>query len=210
MPNDLTLQGLSAGLRRQVQGVKRQVTDIAGKFGVVRESIKMLAPRVIGIYNAIKAENAAYTFVDFARLFDATIPTHAADRDGAMGYRNHKVYYTLQYMQRQVTLRPRGQRGVRDSATDALARTIATMLQLPNVDPNVVWAAVQSEFGFGERVMTRLRRRVESTQPLFSLTVPRAGQVRVGNVIHMEPRAGAPAEPAAAQPAAGRRRRVAA
>lgn len=209
MPNDLTLQGLSAGLRRQVQGVKRQVTDIAGKFGVVRESIKMLAPRVIGIYNAIKAENAAYTFVDFARLFDATIPTHAADRDGAMGYRNHKVYYTLQYMQRQVTLRPRGARGVRDSATDALARTIATMLQLPGVDANAVWAAVQTEFNFGERVMTRLRRRVESTQPLFQLQVPRAGQVRMGNVIHMEPRVEAAAEPAAA-PAAGRRRRVAA
>lgn len=175
---------LSAALRRQLEALRRPVVQAAQRFGVIRESLRDLAPQVIRLYNAITAENERFSFVEFARLFDHTIPTHAADKDGVIGYRNHKVYYTLQYMRRLVTLRPRGRQGVRDSATDGLARTLATILQIV-ADPAPVWAAVQQEFRFSERLINNLRKRVENTKPLFALEIRRP--VAVGNVIHMPP-----------------------
>lgn len=212
MPEVVSINTLSAALRRQFTAVKRPVLDLATRFSTVRASLDEIAPRVIGLYNSIKAENAQFSFAEFARLFDPSVPTHSADTDDEPGYRNHKVYYTLQYMQRKVTLGSRGRgAGVRTSASEALARTIATMLQLPGVDKDQIFETVKAEFGFGDRVMARLRRRVENTQPLFHLTVPRAGTVRVGNVIHMEPRpaAAAATEPAAAARGRGRRRAAA-
>lgn len=179
----VTINNLSAALKRQVFALRRPITDIANRFGVVRESLKDTAPKVMRLYNAIKADNESFTFVEFARLFAPDLPTHPADKDGVTGYRNHKIYYTLDYMRRMANLRPRGRQGVRDSATDALARSIATILQVV-ADAGPVWQAVQAEFQFNERMMTGLRRRVEATRPLFALTLPRP--VRVGNVIHME------------------------
>lgn len=204
----ITIDALSAALRRRLEAQRRPVLLLATRYGVVRESLKERAEPVMALFHAIKAEHAEFTFVEFARLFDPTVPTHAKDADGGVvGYRNHKVYYTLDYMRRLQTQRPRGQQGVRDSATDALARSIATILQVvPDAAP--VWDAVQREFAFPERVMTRLKRRVEATRPLFALTVPRAGVVRVGQVIHME-RAQRP-EAVAEAPAAARPRRRAA
>lgn len=178
---------LSAAHRKGVQALRRQVTDAAKQFGVVREKLSDLAPKVVKLFNSITAENANFTFVEFCRMFDPSIPTHAADKDGVIGYRNHRVYYTLQYMRRLVTAnapgRRRGQQGVRDSATDALARTLATILQIV-AEPEQVFAAVQSEFGFGERLMTRLRKRVEATKPLIKLETARPA--KVGSVVHME------------------------
>jgi hypothetical protein len=174
---------LPANLRRLVFDLRRPIMQAAQKFGVIRESLKELAPRVMRAFAALQAHDAAISFVQFARMIDPTIPTAAADRDGATGYRNHKTYYTLQYMRRLVQLRPRGRQGVRDSATDALARTIATMLQFV-ADPESVWKAVQAEFGFSERVITGLRRRVGQTKPLFVAKPQRP--VPVGKVIHME------------------------
>src|SRR5690349_11080230 len=120
----ITINTLSAAHRKAVQGMRRQVLDAAHKFGALRERLSDLAPKVVKLYNAIVAEQDGFTFVDFCRLFDATVPTHAADRDGVTGYRNHRTYYTLQYMRRLVQMsgtRRRTQQGVRDSATDALA-----------------------------------------------------------------------------------------
>jgi hypothetical protein len=119
-------------------------------------------------------------------LFDASVPTHAADRDGQIGYRNHRTYYTLAYMRRLVLLsgsRRRTPGGVRDSATDALARTLATVLQIVD-DAERVWSAIQAEFAFSERLMTRLRKRVAETKPLIRLET--AKPAKIGNVIHME------------------------
>jgi hypothetical protein len=190
---------LSASLKRQVTALQKPVSDLAERFSVVRTSLKDIAPKVMGCFNAIKAEHPQFSFVEFARLFAPDLPTHAADRDGGQqGYRNHKVYYTLDYMRRMSNLRPRGRQGVRDSATDGLARAIATILQF-RIDPEIVWNAVQAEFGFTERPMNNLRKRVAATQPLFSVTLPPRAAVKVGNVIHME-RQTAPA--AAEQPAA--------
>lgn len=159
-----------------------------------------IAPRVIGLYNSIKNENARFSFADFARLFDPSVPM------GSTEYRKHKVYYTLQYMQRIVTLGGRARNtGVRPSATEALARTIATLIKA-GVEPETVFSAVKSEFGYTDPVMKRLRRRVEATQPLFNITIPRAGVIRVGNVIHVEPPAVTATEAATEVPAARRRR----
>jgi hypothetical protein len=147
-----------------------------------------------------------FTFVDFVRLFDDSVPTHAADRDGVTGYRNHPTYYTMQYMRRLIATqgRQRGPQGVRDSATDALARTLATVLQIVE-DHERVWNAIQTEFQFSERLMTRLRRRVQDTKPLIKLEATRPA--KVGNVIHMD-RAAAPPQAEATEPMQQPGRRV--
>lgn len=182
-------ENLSAGMARQVAALKRPVMDAARQFGAVRERLSDLAPKVLRLFASIQAEHDGFTFVDFVRLFDSTVPAHAAERDGVEGYRTHKTYYTLDYMRRLQAGRPRGRQGVRDSATDALARTLATVLQVVE-SPEPVWAAIQQEFGFTERLLTRLRKRVEDTKPLVRLAV--AKPLKVGNVVHME-RATAPA-----------------
>lgn len=181
MAEDVTIKTLSAVFQKQVTGLRKSVLDLSKKFGVVRDSVKTTAPKVIKLFDQLKAEYGL-SFVEFARLFDASVPTNAGTPEKP-GYRAHKVYYTLDYMRRLSNLRPRGQRGVRDSATDALARTIATVLQVvPNPEP--IWQAVQKEFNFGERVMTGLRKRVENTKPLIEIKAKQAPSI--GDVIHME------------------------
>lgn len=180
---------IGAAWKRQIAALAGPVKTLAKSFGVVRESVKNdVGPRVMKLFNAIKAEHAAFTFVEFARLMDPTIPTHATDRGAVVGYRNHKVYYTLMYISRQTTQRKRGAAaggGVRDSAVDSLARTIKTILQVAGQQGEVVWQAIQSEFGYGERIMGRLRKRVAATEPLFVINA-KPGNVKVGNVIHMQ------------------------
>jgi hypothetical protein len=186
---------LSADHRRQVKELTRPITDVAQKFGVIRERLSELAPKVVKLFNAISAAHDGFTFVEFARLFDPSIPTHAADRDGETGYRNHKVYNTLTYMRRLVQTNRqgrRGQQGVRDSATDALARVLRTLQGIVK-DDAPLWNAVQSEFQFSERLMTRLRKRVASTEPLIHLSVTKPATL--GAVIHMERHADAEPQP---------------
>jgi hypothetical protein len=185
---EVTLETLNAAAKRQVLALRRPVMDAARQFGAVRERLSDLAPKIVKLFNMILADNEAFTFVSFVRLFDPTVPTHAADRNGETGYRNHRTYYTLAYMRRLVQLqgtRRRTPGGVRDSATDALARTLATVLQVVE-DSEAVWHAIQSEFQFTERLMTRLRKRVDATKPLIQLEPTRRATVSVGKVIHME------------------------
>ncbi len=187
MPNleSITINVLSAQHKRTLQALKRPVVDAARSFGAVREKLVDLAPRVIKLFHGITAEHERVTFVEFVRMFDPSVPMHAADRDGTIGYRNHRVYYTLAYMRRLVQQggKRRGQQGVRDSATDALARTLATILQIVS-EPEPVWNAIQQEFAFSERLMTRLRKRVDATQPLIKLETARPA--KIGGVIHMD------------------------
>jgi AraC-like DNA-binding protein len=204
MAESVTLENLAATLRRQVQALKRPIMDAARQFGAVREKLSDLAPKVVKLFATIQAEHERVTFVEFVRMFDPSVPTHAPERNGVEGYRTHKTYYTLDYMRRLARNRagqgrPRGQQGVRDSATDALARTLATVLQVVE-NPEPVWAAIQQEFGFTERLLTRLRKRVEETKPLVKLAI--AKPLKVGNVVHMERRM----PEAAPQPAAERDR----
>lgn len=174
---------LTAGLKRQVDALKRPVMDAAGKFAAVREKLSDLAPKVMKVFTAITAENERFTFVEFVRLFDSSVPTKAGGEDG---YRVHRTYYTLAYMRRMVQLggaqRQGAGQGVRNNATDALARTLATVLQIV-ADQEAVYRGIQEEFGWGERIMTRLKKRVEDTKPLFKLASPKP--LRIGNVIHM-------------------------
>lgn len=185
----VTFESLTASLQRQIKSLRQPIKDLAAKFGLVREKLKDTAPKVLQLFNDIKAKHQRFTFVEFARLIDPSIPTHGPDREGVVGYKNHKTYYTLDYMRRLINLRPRGRQGVRDSATDALARTIATVLQVVK-DGAPVWGAIQEEFKFNERQINNLRKRVISTQPLFVLNVPPRSTVKIGKVIHM-PRIGA-------------------
>ncbi len=181
------VNALTGVQKRQLAGLKRGVIDASKGLANVREKLSDLAPRVIALFNSIIAENVNFTFVEFCRLFDPSVPTNAADRDGQPGYRNHRVYYTLDYMRRlvrQAGQQRRGRQGVRDSAVDDLARMLATVLQIVS-DPDQVWNAVQAEFHYSERVMTRLRRRVENTKPVLKLAIPKP--VKVSGVIHMEP-----------------------
>lgn len=187
MPTSITEGKLSGAHRRTLATLKRSVLDAARAFGTVRERLTDLAPKITKLYNGIVAENERFTFVEFARMFDPSVPTHAADRDGTTGYRNHRVYYTLAYMRRLVQTAStgrRGQQGVRDSATDGFARTIATVLQLVK-DPETVWTAIQSEFDYSERLMTRLRKRVAETQPIIKLVS--TSPAKIGPVVHMTP-----------------------
>lgn len=181
--------GLTKAQRTQIGNLKRSVLDAAQKYGAVREKLTDLAPKVIAVFNNIVADNPAFQFVTFARMFDSTVPTHAADRDGEIGYRNHRTYYTLSYMRRvvqQAGTQRKGRQGVRDSSVDGLARTIATILSIvKESDAERVWNAIQTELGFGERVMTGLRRRVEETKPIIKLTASKP--LAAGNVIHMTP-----------------------
>lgn len=187
MPNveSISVNSLSAAHKRTLQALRRPVVDAARSFGAVREKLTDLAPKVLRLFNALVAEHERLTFVEFVRMFDPSVPMHAADRDGTIGYRNHRVYYTMAYMRRltQQGGRPRGQQGVRDSATDALARTLATILQIVS-EPEPVWAAIQAEFQFSERLMTRLRKRVDATKPLIKLEASKPA--KVAGVIHME------------------------
>lgn len=176
---------LNAGQKRQIATLKPQVRNLAGKFTVIRAKVKEIAPKVLAVFNAIKAEHGAFTFVQFAREFDSSIPTFPNDKEGGViGYKNHKVYYTLDYMRRVVNLKPRGKGGKRIEATDWLARSIATVLAAID-DPAAFWTAVASQMDLDSTQLARLQRRVKATQPLVELRVQRPA--RVGNVIQMTP-----------------------
>lgn len=200
---DLKMEDLDRPTQRLIAEIKPTLRTFAQRFGQVQESRAELAPQFMKIYNQIAAAHDGFTFVEYVRLLDPTVPTAAAGDDG---YRNHKLYQACDYLRRLTRLRPRGRQGVRDNATDMLARSLATMLTIIR-DPNQVWSALQTEFQFTERALTNLKRRVETTRPLFQLPIARP--VQIGNVIHM-PRANAPAAPAEPVAANGRRRRRAA
>lgn len=201
----LTVDSLTVAQRKTFEGFRKPVERLSNEFGKLRESLKDYAQPIIKFFRQLQAENTSFTFVEYVRWFNKDLATHAEDRPGAEGYRNDKTYYTLDYMRRMVTTRVRGKRGVRDTATDALARTIATILQV-TPDANSVWTAVQKEFKFTERMMGLLRKRVDRTSPLFQIEVH--GRVRVGNVIQMQSTRVEGAEAPAGEPMAQRGRRI--
>lgn len=201
MAERLTIKTLSAALRRQVQQVKGQVVSLAKTYGVVREKVSAIAPRVMKLYRACTDEaDGAFTLADFARLFDPSVPTHAADNDEGPGYRNNKTYYTLAYMQRvvQAANRPKGRQGQYNPATARLERALATILQIVK-DPDPIWNAVAQEFNLGDRGKARLIARVKATKPLIDLSaVLKPVSVDDSRIVHM-PRAVAAPAPAAGE-----------
>lgn len=205
MAERVTLATIAGVFQKQLKALRPGVADVAKALDAARTKSKDLAPKVIGLFNKLKAEYAGLSFVDFARMFDPTVPEQARDLDGAPGYRTHRTYYALDYMRRLTNAAPRGRQGARDSATDALARTLATVLQVV-ADADPIWEAVQKEFAFGERVMVRLKKRVEDTKPLIKLE---GRPVKAGNVIHMERAKPVEGEGGEGQAAGGRGRKVA-
>lgn len=184
-----SLKDLTPGERSQVTGLRRTVSDIADKLGIVRQKVADIAPKVLKLFNELSAKHDNLGgFVGFARLFDPNMPTHAADKDGTPGYRNNKMYQALDYMRRtqRLTNRPRGQQGRRDPATDQLARTLATVLQIVKHD-EVIWQAVQKEFRFGDRSLARLKTRVAEVKPIVDFSDVKKIDVTADEVIHMEP-----------------------
>ena len=199
MPTEkVTLETLDAGIRREITTVKRPIMDLARKFGAIREKLSELAPKVMRIYNRITADHPGFQFVEFARMIDTSIPTHRDPRDGKDGYNVHPTYTTLAYMRRLLTTPRRGRQGVRDNATDALARSLATVLQVVE-DTERVWDAIKAEFPeWTERLITRLRKRVAAAKPFITLDAPRP--VKLGKVIHMDRVVAPQAEQTGAEP----------
>lgn len=190
MAETATTFGDLAGTDKKAITVLRKIVNgIADKFSIVRESASAVAPRVMKEFKRLQAKHDDLDFVGFARLFDASIPTHAADRDGVEGYRKHKVYYTLDYMRRLTMKRRGGQQGKKDPAVDQLARTIATILQFVK-DPDPVWEAMTKEFAFSARMVARLKTRVENAKPLIDVS-SRIKPISLdgAKVIHMTPQA---------------------
>lgn len=197
MAEMLTLSDLSAVEKRAVTGLKKSVLSLSESFGVVRQKASEIAPQIMRLFKGLAAKHDDLDFVGFTRLFDSSIPTHADDKDGAEGYRKHKVYYTLDYMRRLTMKRRTGQQGKTDPAIDQLARTLATILQIVK-DPDPVWDALTSEFGFSSRMLGRLKTRVAAAKPVIDLShVIKPINVAGAKVIHMEPlkAKGTPATP---------------
>jgi len=191
------IKGLSAAEQKAVTGLKKSVLNVADKLSIVRESSRDLAPKVMRLFNelAAKYENLG-GFVGFARLFDPSMPLHGADKAGGEGYRKNKTYYALDYMRRLQNVRPRGQQGKRDPATDQLARTIATVLQIIK-NPDPIWHALQMEFRFNARMLARVRARVENAKPLIDLKAIKPVTVAEAQIVHVEPTTATVEEPAA-------------
>jgi hypothetical protein len=215
----LTPETATAAVKKSFLALKRPLLDAAKTFEGAREKLSELAPKLMGVFKSLQDEATergfrAPSFVDFVRFYDPSVPTHAADNADERGYRNHRTYYTCDYMRRLTrtpaprkadpnagTLEARGvAQGVRDYAVLALARSLATILQVvPDAAP--IWKAVQDEFKFSENLMTRLKARVDATEPLLRL---KAQRITVGNVIHWEPPAQAEGEEAEPMRQAGR------
>lgn len=224
MATNVALETLSATLRKQVTAVRGTITKLAKDYGVIREKVAEVAPRVIKLFKAIQNEQNGVTMADFARIFDPSVPTHAADdkKTGAKGYRSNRTFQAISYMQQIVQRAERGpsqgRQGKRDPATDQLARMISTILQVIRpADHGVVWQAVKDEFRFGDKALAGLTKRVEAADPLIDLKAAvKPVSVAPSNIHHM-PRlvpAPSPAEALAGAARAvgvrgrGRRRRV--
>lgn len=210
----ITFEDLAAADKRTVVQLRRPVAALARVLSQARESVTEIAPRVMRLYRELEGKHEVRLggFVGFARLIDPTVPTHAADNDEGAGYRNHKTYYTLTYIRRTFTTanRQRGQQGRRDPATDQLARTLATILQVM-ADPAPVWAALSTEFKMSPRMIARIKTRVEAVQPILNLRgLGRPMRVGENLIVHMEPAAAVAAPVAEVRRGPGRPRREAA
>jgi hypothetical protein len=180
---------LSGPERTTFASIKREVLDLGKRYGIIREKIAKIAPKVIANFKALDAK---YTdlggFIGYCRMIDPKVPTHAADDGDELGYRNHRTYQALDYMRRLVNAANRPPRdanttqGARNPATDQLARLLASVLTIKGIDDAVVWGAVSQEFGMPaeSRSLARLKARVEKTKPLIDLhTAAVKGEARI-------------------------------
>lgn len=182
----VTYADLSAALRRAVDELRKPLVTITTEHAKINDKLKDFAPKVMRVFNKIKADNEAFSFVEFVRLYNPALPTHAAEVNGEPGYRVDKTYMSLDYMRRLVQAKPRGKsQGTRDTAADILARSIATILQaLKPAEHADVWKQIGVEFGMSSIIVGKLQKRVEATEPLFKLRLAKAASIAAP--IHME------------------------
>lgn len=169
-------EGLTVVLRRQIMALRPQFTAFTTQFAALSVSRGTLAPVFMRVYGAYVQQSNGGTFVNFVRLLDSEVPSERA------AYRSHKSYQAADYLRRLVGQRNTGRRtpATRSNLT-ALARTIATIVPILR-DANIIWRAVEQEFGFTARQMTRLRAVVAEAQPLLALPGHAKGQARVIHV----------------------------
>lgn len=198
---DSVFQGLGfdvpAALQRTYAEVQRPVADMIAGFKVVREKIDKIAPKVIGLFNDLKAASTAaagdgvtFVFADFARLFSPDVPKHPREKDGTPGYTVHPTYMALDYMRRTISGKraATGRQGVRDLATDQIGRALRTVRDTLRVEDHpLFWAAVKAEFRInGQKSMLALIKRVEETEPLIDVAkLLKPIRFREDAVIHM-------------------------
>lgn len=166
--------GVGAVLARQMEQIRAQFNQFRDGFAAITERRAELAPRFMRVYGAWVTATGG-NFVAFVRVIDPTVP---ADRDA---YRNHASYQAAVYLQRLAGgTRRAAVRPVRSNLT-ALARTLATIRQVVR-DEDTLWRAIETELGFTQRQMTKLRAVVAATQPLLNL--PNAHRVNA-RIVHM-------------------------
>lgn len=189
MAEAITLESLSAALRREVQGFKGKIASLAKDYGIARDKLKEIAPKVMALFDKIKGEQPGtrFTLADFARLFDTSVPTHprATAQNPDPGYTANRTYNALDYMQRSLRPPRRGRQGVWDPATAQIPRLLATILQIV-VDHDLVWTAVREQFNIqNERTMKALQNKVQQTKPLLDLSGLKPA--KSAKVVRMEP-----------------------
>lgn len=167
---------LPAAVSRAIDSIRRPFTQFVTGFTSLSTRRAELAPELMKAFAKWQAA-AGGNFVGFVRVLDPTVP---ADRDG---YRNHKAYQAAEYLRRLVGRTDTATRTqpVRSNLT-ALARMLATVLPLVR-DVEVVWSAVEAEFGLQPRQLSRLRQVTGTVQPLLRLAHVRP---QAAAVVHME------------------------
>lgn len=190
---------LTPALQRQITALRRPFSAFVERFHGLTQSRAQLAPQFMRVYGAYQAAGGG-TFVTFIRTLDPSLPMETA------AYKATTAYQAADYLRRLVARRSTGE-GNRAPAAPAtrsnltaLARTLATILPLVR-DAAIVWRAVEQEFGFTARQVTRLQQVVSATQPLLTLPGVHPSTPRI---VHME----VPVNPVAAtQPSAQQGRR---
>jgi hypothetical protein len=175
-----------AAQMKRIDNLRRPFMAFATAFGPIAQKRAEFAPAFMREYTAWRetiGRGAASSFVNFVRLFDKTVPQHAGDgKAGDGGYKSNKVYQAADYLRRAIVVRSdNARRGATLTATQQLARTVATVLTT-GLDAQTVWNAVEKELGITGRRLENLRKLTGTIKPVLNLTG--AGKVRAA-VVHM-------------------------
>jgi hypothetical protein len=147
-PAPLEISGRVASM---VDTLRKPFLGLVTSLTTVFETRDELAPKFMKAFDAFEDDTGG-TFVDFVRLFDATVPL---DRKG---YKSHNTYTKADYLRRIVQQEERKDRKPlpvsKRPATPLVA--LARIVQTLNIEP-AVWAAFIHEMHWSEKQGTRLR-----------------------------------------------------
>lgn len=161
----LVAGAMPAAVNRMVEGLRKPFMAFVEQFTAITAARAELAPKFMRIYGAYM-QATGETFVAFVRVLDPNVPAERA------AYRGHPTYAAADYLRRLVARSQTASGKRRTPATRsnllALARTLATIVPLVK-DPDIIWRAVETEFGFTARQVGRLRQVVSETKPLLAI-----------------------------------------